>query len=254
MRALYSGDDGGWKNDLTNSLALSAGKKLTYTPTVTGNRRQFTIMCNVRLVSFGTIRYIFNAGVSTGSFNVYFDASDKLNIEGDPTATYGKWVSTKVFRDTEHFVLGIAYDSVARTISVTQNEEELEAATYTIPTANAQPEINMSGQTMRLNSYTGYANGAEGVVSDFVLLDGEVLTPQEMINYHTQNVPHGNGVNVTTKKFTTEGTQERWLGFRNNNPAYTDPILNNENQYIQGNTAGWRIQNSDIVPNIKFQV
>ncbi len=255
MRALYSGDDGGWKNDLTNSLALSAGKKLTYTPTVTGNRRQFTIMCNVRRVQHGTTQYIVADETGGNPLTFMFDSSDRLRFYAGGGSSGGEYTSTRRFRDVEHMFIGLAYDSVARTIKMVVNDQEIDDWTQnTAPTANFQTSMSYTGARMAIGAYNNAAGSLEANVSDFVILDGEVLTPQEMINYRTQNVPHGNGVNVTTKKFTTEGTQERWLGFTNNVAGRSDPVLNNENQYIEGNTAGWRSLHSSRLPNIKFQI
>ncbi|KLN61899.1 hypothetical protein WH96_06380 [Kiloniella spongiae] len=244
MRALYSGADG-WKNDLTNSLALSAGKKLTYTPTVTGNRRQFTIMMNVRRVRHGVIEYLVSAGSAS---TLYFHSDDTLRWGG--TAATGSLHTSRKFRDTEWMFIGFAFDSVARTMKMVVNDEEIDSfTTNTLPTANYQTFFNYNGSITELGGYNGGAGLVEANVSDFVLLDGEVLTPQEMINYRTQNVPFGNNVITTTKKFTTEDKQERYISlYRNDSASNTTKILD-EGKYVERSTSSWDTIHSDVLPS-----
>ncbi|MFD2205495.1 DUF7483 domain-containing protein [Kiloniella antarctica] len=250
MRALYSGDGGGWKNDLTNSLALSAGKKLTITPSVTGNRRQFTIMCNVRRVRLGAAQYILNA---SNQSQWYFDSSDRLVYNG--TASGGNFVSTKKFRDSEWFFIGIAFDSVSRTIKMVHNDQEIDQWDgNAVPNENWLSHLNWAGQSISIGAYNGGVGTLEANISDFVILDGEVLTPQEMIDYRTQNVPHGNNVITTTKKFTTEGTQERFIGLHRNDPA-SSSVIKDEGPHVERAAASWDSIHSDILPKTgKFLV
>ncbi|WP_421781794.1 DUF7483 domain-containing protein [Kiloniella litopenaei] len=243
MRALYSGTDSRWRNDLSNSLALSVGKKLTYTPTVSGNQRQFTVMCNVRRTQLGGLHYIFSGGTYC---YWYFDTDDTLRWNG--TSAVGAYHTTRKFRDTEWMFLGLAVDTVARTIKMVVNDEEIDLwDTQTPPTQNAAVGVNLAGTAMQIGE-------GEHVLSDFVILDGEVLTPGEMINYRTQNVPFGNNVITTTKKFTTEGQQERFLALHKNSPHSTITKIANEGQYVERSHASWDAIHSDVLPNIKFQV
>ncbi|WP_120497558.1 SPRY domain-containing protein [Kiloniella sp. EL199] len=251
MRALYSGTDTSWVNDLEASLALCAGKKLTYTPSVTGNRRQFTVMMNVRRHKFGVLQNILSAG---SSWYLSFAATDRLSLYTS-AANGGDFSPKRVFRDTEWFFLGIAYDTVARTVKMVINDQEVdEWHTSTLPNANYQSNMNLAGAMMELGAFNGASGDAEVTVSDFVLLDGEVLTPQEMINYRTQNVPFGNNVITTTKKFTTEGQQERFLGLHRTDPASGTTKIEDEGQQISRVTSSWDSIASDILPNTgKFQ-
>ncbi|KKJ78611.1 hypothetical protein WH95_00475 [Kiloniella litopenaei] len=238
MRALYSGTDSRWRNDLSNSLALSVGKKLTYTPTVSGNQRQFTVMCNVRRTQLGGLHYIFSGGTYC---YWYFDTDDTLRWNG--TSAVGAYHTTRKFRDTEWMFLGLAVDTVARTIKMVVNDEEIDLwDTQTPPTQNAAVGVNLAGTAMQIGE-------GEHVLSDFVLLDGEVLTPQEMINYRTQNVPFGNNVITTTKKFTTEGQQERFLALHKNSPQSTLTKILDKGQYVERDHASWDSIYSDVLPS-----
>ncbi|WP_417454464.1 hypothetical protein [Kiloniella sp.] len=244
MRALYAGADGQWKNDLMNSLALSAGKKLTFTPSVLGNQRQFTVMCNVRRTQLGGLHYIFSGGTYC---YWYFHFDDTLRWNG--TAAVGAYHTTRKFRDTEWMFLGLAVDTVARTVKMVVNDEEIDLwDTQTLPTQNAAVGVSLAGTAMQIGE-------GEHVLSDFVLLDGEVLTPQEMVNYRTQNVPFGNNVITTTKKFTTEGTQERFWAIALNVPT-SGTSIQDEGQFLVCPSASWsNIAHTEILPETgKYQV
>ncbi|WP_085905855.1 DUF7483 domain-containing protein [Kiloniella majae] len=256
MRALYSGTDG-WSNDLEASLALSAGKKLTYTPTVTGNRRQFTIMCNVRRVKHGASQHLFSAGTAaqTKGFQIRFDADDKLAVVDHFSG--GMSLGTKqLFRDTEWMFVGVSVDTVARTLKLVVNDQEVDDfASFRIPIANSQLAVNDSTSSMRIGADTNGVANVEANISDFVLLDGEVLTPQEIINYRTQNIPFGNNVITTTKKFTTEGQQERFLALHRNDPASNTTKILDEGKYVERSTSSWDTVHSDVLPSTgKYQI
>ncbi|WP_417433305.1 hypothetical protein [Kiloniella sp.] len=249
MRALYAGTEG-WKNDLTNSLVLNNNSYLRRVPTVTGNRRQFTILMNVRRTTHDQQHWLFSAGTS---FYYRIQAGGKIEVGGVNAA--GAFVSDKVVRDTEWFFLGLAYDSVAQTIKVVMNDEEL-TGTFTLPSVNYQTNMNLEGANQDIGTYNNNAsNESNYCISDVVILDGEVLTPQEMVNYRTQNVPFGNNVITTTKKFTTEGQQERFYTLSSNVPGVADVIINNEGQFIKRNTVGWASIGTEILPQTGlFQV
>ncbi|MCZ4280017.1 hypothetical protein O4H49_04460 [Kiloniella laminariae] len=240
-----------YKPDLSNSLALSAGKKLTITPTQTGNRRQFTVMMNVRRTSFGTTQYLLNA---SNQSQWYFDTSDRLVYNG--TASGGNYISTRKFRDTGWMFVGLAVDTVARTIKMVVNDQEIDQwDTATIPTANWVSHFNLAGQSVSIGAYNGGAGTLEANVSDVVLLDGEVLTPAEMIVYRMRYIPHGGGTIAATKKFTTEDIKARFLTFSRNNPGGAEPIINDEGRFISGPSNAWVGAHTEVLPSTgKYQV
>ncbi|WP_085899262.1 SPRY domain-containing protein [Kiloniella majae] len=243
MRALYSGTDG-WQNDLEASLVLNNNSYLRRVPTVTGNRRQFTILMNIRRINHDQQHWLVNAGTT---FYYRIRADGKIEIGG--VAAVGAFISDKVIRDTEWFFLGAAYDSVARTIKVVMNDEELTGA-LTLPSANYQTNMNLAGANQDIGTYNNNTSkDSNYCISDVVILDGEVLTPQEMINYRTQNVPFGNNVITTTKRFTTEGQQERFYSLATNDPAQiTNNVINDESQYIYRASTSWSSVHTEDLP------
>ena len=209
-------------------------------------------MCNVRRVQHGTTQYIVADETGGNPFTFMFDSSDRLRFYAGGGSSGGEYTSTRRFRDTEWMSVGVAYDSVARTIKMVVNDQEIDEWTQsTAPNANFQTSLGYTGARMAIGAYNNAAGSLEANVSDFVILDGEVLTPQEMINYRTQLV----GNNVTTKKFTTEGKASRWLGLHRNDPASGTTIIRDEGQYVERSTASWDSIHSDILPSAgKFHI
>uniref|UniRef100_UPI00260BD519 DUF7483 domain-containing protein n=1 Tax=uncultured Paraglaciecola sp. TaxID=1765024 RepID=UPI00260BD519 len=121
-----------------------------------------------------------------------------------------------------------------------------------------KPEARFAGTTPESAAFLERAmqiGEGELELSDFVILDGEVLTPQEMINYRTQTVPFGNNVITTTKKFTTEGQQERFFNWAKNNSGASGPMLSNEGQTVSSGTVAWRTLHTPILfENGKYQI
>ncbi|WP_020591223.1 DUF7483 domain-containing protein [Kiloniella laminariae] len=231
--------------DLEASLALSAGKKLTVTPTVTGNRRQFTVMMNVRRHKFGVLNNILSAG---SSWYLSFTAADRLSLYTS-AANGGDFGPKRLFRDTEWFFLGVAYDTVSRTVKMVINDQEVdEWQTSTLPNSNYQSNMNLAGAVMGLGAFNGASGDAEVSISDFVILDGEVLTPAEMIAYRTRHIPFGDNSVVTTKKFDTAGTAERFYTLTSNVAGVADVIINDEGKFIKRTTAGWASIGTEMLP------
>ena len=162
----------------------SATNYLKKTPSVSGNRRSFTISFWVKR-SEGSANEpgIFSTydGVSGPAFTCYFNAADKLRVYDDNSGYRLNLTTTQLFRDYNgwyHIVI-----SIDTTQTTTSDKAKLyvngvrvtEFGTEVYPANN---QTNFQWNTATAHNIGRHVNAYDGNISNFYNIDGQVLGPE----------------------------------------------------------------------------
>ncbi len=180
-------------SNIVRSLRFNSNDSsfLGRTPSVSSNRRTFTISTWVKRSVLGTDQIIFSAGTTVNRFWLMFDTNGALRLDSNNII---RRVSTPLFRDTGawyHVVCAI--DTTNSTASLRQlmyvNGRQITTfSTVNDFALNTDTDVNSTvahaiGRNTELNDR--YFNG---YISDFYFIDGLALTPQNFAFFDANRV------------------------------------------------------------------
>ena len=152
---------------------------LSRTPASAGNSKKFKIHAVIKRAELGAVQAIAGAN-SDGTFQFYFDANDKINIESYYSSAYKtRLITTPVFRDVgAYYAIDFEYDSTVSTPSASSiklliNGVQVTAfGTATYPSQNEDAGWNLAERHRVGGRGNDSANPFEGYIARFVNIDG----------------------------------------------------------------------------------
>lgn len=152
---------------------------LSRTPSSAGNSKKFKIHAVIKRAELSAVQAIAGAN-SDGTFQFYFDANDKINIESYYSSAYKtRLITTQVFRDTgAYYAIDFEYDSTVSTPSASSiklliNGVQITAFdTETYPSQNEDAGWNLAERHRVGGRGNNSANPFEGYIARFVNIDG----------------------------------------------------------------------------------
>ena len=188
-----SGQGGGGGYEIERSLRFNSGDSanLSRTPTSAGNSDTFTFSFWVKRTGLGTNnRRVFGNAVSSVQFNIMFDTSDRLYIQGGLHPNTFALITEREFSDPSawyHFV--ISFDKTASTtVRIYCNGSEITTfSTSDYPTSTDSFSWNAAGA-----HYIGTLDGSngnwDGMLAEVHFIDSQALAPSDFGEYDTNNV------------------------------------------------------------------
>jgi hypothetical protein len=194
--------------------------RLTRTPSVSSNRKTFTISFWVKRSLINGVRQaLFTANTAGPYFGIDFATTNVLNIYIGASLNF---VTTQVFRDTtswSHFVISV--DTTQATgsdrLKIYHNGEQITSfTTATYPALNADLAINTASYPHDVGSWGTSALHLNGYMTEVYLIDGSALTPSSF------GETDSNTGRWRAKAFSgTYGTNGFYLNFSDNSALTT---------------------------------
>ena len=237
-----SGQGGGGGYEIERSLRFNSGDSanLSRTPTSAGSSNTFTFSFWVKRTGLGTSnRRVFGNAVSSVQFNIMFDSSDRLYIQGGLHPDTFALITERVFSDPSawyHFV--ISFDKTASTtVRIYCNGSEITTfSTSDYPTSTDSFSWNAAGAHY-IGTLDGTNGNWDGMLAEVHFIDGQALAATDFGEYDTNNV-------WQPKKFSgTYGTNGFKLDFSDTS---SNAALGTD---TSGNSNTWTVNNLNTLGN-----
>ena len=174
--------------EIDNSVRFDDDRntKLARTPSVSGNRKTFTLSFWTKRGNLGlTNARVLDARTSgTNECDVIFNSSDQLWIYNYIGSYNLELKTTQVFRDVSawyHFVIKVdtTQGTASDRVKVYVNGEQITAwATETYPAEDYEFAVNQTGAEHSIGCYGGSDSyDYDGYLAEFYCIDGTALTP-----------------------------------------------------------------------------
>ena len=247
--------------DVANSCRFndgsSDGLRLSSLGTATNNKKQ-TLSFWCKRSTIGSVQRLFvTNGLSDPYFQIFFQSNDKLRwqtYEGS-VGSVSNFITTRVFRDNlswYHFHL--VYDttqstSTDRTSLYINGVKETAYDTEVYPSLNSTTEFDNT--TLYIGEWGGGDSFFDGYLAEFVVLDGQSITPDGNTGEFDSDSGIWKPVDVSGLTFGTNGF---YLDFEDSSALGND-VSGNNNDFTANNltaidqstdtcTNNWAVLNS----------
>jgi SPRY domain len=223
---------------------------LGFTPSVSGNRKIWTLSVRVKRSALGRQAIFANFNSSAGSGGgLEFNASDQLRwTDYAVSSATTELITTQLFRDlSAWYDIVLTYDTTQATaanrIKLSINGTQVSAfATATYPSLNYDGYINTGSQAVAIgrtgSSATQYLNA---YLTDIVFVDGTALDASSFGETDTNT-----GVWIPKAYSGSYGTNGFWLKF-DDNSGVTSTTLGKDSS---GNSNNWTPNNFSVTAGI----